>query len=69
MSKCHIVGNPMSRLIHALCLSLSALWSPADWEETAGCFALFVYLVSRDCCVALPHVAIGLSSVCDCGIS
>ena len=29
----------------------------------------FVILVSRDCCVALPHDAKGLSAVCDCGIS
>ena len=26
-------------------------------------------LVSRDCCVALPRDATGLSAVCDCGIS
>ena len=25
--------------------------------------------MSRDCCVALPHGAMGLSAVCDCGIS
>ena len=31
--------------------------------------ALFVFLVSRDCCVALPRDATGLSAVCDCGIS
>ena len=24
---------------------------------------------SRECCVALPHDATGLSAVCDCGIS
>ena len=30
---------------------------------------LFVLQVSRDCCVALPHDAMGLSAVCDCGIS
>ena len=24
--------------------------------------------MSRDCCVALPHDATGLSAVCDCGI-
>ena len=24
-------------------------------RERAGCFALFVFLVSRDCFVALPH--------------
>ena len=34
-----------------------------------GCFTWFVFLVSRDCCVALPRGAIGLSEVCDCGIS
>ena len=39
------------------------------WEEIAGCFALFVFLVSRDCYVALPHDATGLSAVSDCGIS
>ena len=27
----------------------------------------FVFLVSRDCCVALPHSAMGLSAVRDCG--
>ena len=26
------------------------------WEERAGCFALLVFLVSHDCCVALPRV-------------
>ena len=31
--------------------------------------ALFVFLVSRNCCVALPPSAVGLSAVCDCGIS
>ena len=37
-------------------------------EERAGCFAYtFVFLVSRDCCVALPRGAMGLSAVCDCG--
>ena len=30
------------------------------------CF--FVHLVSRDCCVALPHGVTGLSAVCDFGI-
>ena len=38
-------------------------------EESAGCFTLFVFLVFRDCCVALPHDATGLSAVCDCSIS
>ena len=30
---------------------------------------LFVFLVSRDCCVSLPNGATGLSAVFDCGIS
>ena len=38
-------------------------------EERAGCFALFVFLVSHDCCVALPHDTTSLSAECDCGIS
>ena len=31
--------------------------------------ALFVLLVSRDCCVSLPHDDTGLSAVYHCGIS
>ena len=38
-------------------------------EENAGFFAWFVFLVSRDCCVSLPRGAIGLSAVCNCGVS
>ena len=37
--------------------------------KRAGCFALLVFLVSRDCGVAFPHDATGLSAVCYCGIS
>ena len=44
-------------------------WPLKTGEERAGCFALCVFLVSCDCCVALPHDARGLSAVCDCGIS
>ena len=33
-----------------------------DGEEGAGFFALFVFLVSRCCCVALPRDAMGLSA-------
>ena len=32
-------------------------------EERAGCFALFVWLVSHDFCMALPQDATGLSAV------
>ena len=35
-------------------------------RERASCFAKFAFLVSRDCCVAIPLSAMGLSAVCDC---
>ena len=38
-------------------------------RERAVCFALFVFLVPHDCCVAFPNNAIGLSAVCDCVFS
>ena len=38
-------------------------------RERAGCFDLFVFLVSPGCCVVLSYDAMGLSAVCDCGIS
>ena len=50
-------------------VSIPKLGNHLDGEERAGCFALFVFLVSRDCCVTLPRSAAGLSAVCDCGIS
>ena len=40
-----------------------------DGGEKAGCFALFDFQMSRDCCVALPHDATGLSAGCDRCIS
>ena len=39
-----------------------------DGDKRTGCVAVFVLLVSPYCCVALPHNAKGLSSVCDRGI-
>ena len=38
-------------------------------EERAGCFAWFVFLVSRGGWAALPRGATGLSAVCTCGIT
>ena len=38
-------------------------------RELVALLFSFVFLVSRDCCVALPHDTTGLSAVCDCGIS
>ena len=46
-------------------LVLQSYW----WGGGAGCFAWFVFLVSRGGWVALPRGAMGLSAVCDCDIS
>ena len=40
-----------------------------DGEDRADSFAYFVFLVSRDCCVALPHDAMVFCAVWDCGFS
>ena len=50
-------------------VSILVLQSSQWGEERAVCFALFVFLVSRYCCVALPRDAAGLSAVCDCRFS
>ena len=47
----------------------SSFCNHLDGEERAGCFVSFVFLMSRDCFVALPCGVMGLSAVCDCGIS
>ena len=39
------------------------------WERELVVFTCFVFLVSDDCCVALPYNVTGLSAVFDCGIS
>ena len=42
-----------------------------DEEERASCYAFIVFRISCFCIcsVALTDVAVGLSAVCDCGIS
>ena len=54
-----------------LCFTLCAFQfcNHLDDEERASSYALFVFLKSCDCCVALIRDATGLSAVCDCGIS
>ena len=47
-------------------LSVHSSFAIIDGEERAGCFALIVFLVSRKCCVSLPHDVMGLPAVCDC---
>ena len=55
---CLFLSGPLRQVLQVL-----------NGEERAGSFALFVFLMSRDWCVAVPHNATGLSAVCDCGIS
>ena len=46
-------------------MCLSSFCNHTDGEESAGCFALTVFLMSCDmqCSVALPHGAVGWSAV------
>ena len=39
-----------------------------DEEERGGCFTWFVFVVSCDCCVALPRSGMRLSAVFNCCI-
>ena len=50
-------------------VSILVLQSSRWGRKSPGCFALFVFLVSGECCVTLPHDVTGLSAVYDCGIS
>ena len=38
-------------------------------ERELVALLFFIFLVSCDCCVALPHHTTGLSAVCDCVFS
>ena len=66
-----VVVTPVVGALTVVCfvvcyfISILVLQSSSDG---ASCFAWFVFLVSRDCCVAFPRGAMGLSAVCDCGI-
>ena len=50
------------------CFVVHYLLSFLFLHHPAGCFTLINFLMSYDnkCSVALPHVAVGLSAVCDC---
>ena len=63
---------PVVMLLFTCCLLLLPLWESVIvlcFVGAAGCFAKFVFLVSGDCCVALPPGAMGLFAVCEVGIS
>ena len=57
------------------CFPILYLQCPCGQLEPDTCLSSSVYrprlvfLVSGDCCVALPRGAMGLSAVCDCDIS
>ena len=55
----------------ALLYVLSSVATILMGEERAGCFTMFIFLLSCDfyCSVAITHGAVGWSAVCDCGIS
>ena len=61
--------------VGVLCLSLFCYAllcvHSSEEEEKAGCFAIIVLQMYcyYNCSVALPHGAVGRSSVFDCGIS
>ena len=56
-----MIVTPIVRLSNLLYVLLYVTLYPfefcnhLDGKERAGCFSLFVFLVSRDCCVALPN--------------
>ena len=52
-----------------LCVHSSFAIILMEKRELVALLFFFVFLVSRDCCVALPHGATSLPAVCDCGIS
>ena len=52
----------MHALLYVTLCPFSELCNHLDAEKKAGCYAQFVFLLSRDCCVALPRGAMGLSA-------
>ena len=74
MLTCCLLLLPLWKSVIVLCFVVRYFMSVLvcnhlDGEKGAGCFALFVLLVCRDCCVALPCGDMGFSAVCDCSIS
>ena len=66
---CCILLLPMWKSVIVLCFVVRYFMSIIVLQSFDGCFAYFVFLVSREWCVALPRGAMGLSAVCNCGIS
>ena len=64
-----IVGFSNCSMFCCALLCVHSSFANISMVKKASCFALFIFPVSHDCCVALLHDAIGLSAVCNCGIS
>ena len=55
------MGLPLRESVNILCNVVRYFMAiHLDGEERAGCFDSFLFLVFRDCCVALPRGAMGL---------
>ena len=63
MGFCNVYGFVVRYFVSILALQSS------QWVRERWLLCLLVFLVSHDCCVALSHDIMGLSAVCDCGIS
>ena len=63
-----LIVTPIVGFCNCLMFCCALLYVHSSFAIISGCSALFVLLPSH-CCVAFPHNAIGLSAVCDCGIS
>ena len=68
--------TPFVGVCNCLMVCCTLLYVPSSFaiilmgkRELVALLSLSCLLVSRDCCVALPRGAMGLSAVCDCGIS
>ena len=64
-----IVGVCNCSLFYCVSLFVQSSFLLSWWGRESWLPANFVFLASRDCCVALPCDAMSLSAVCDSGIS
>ena len=64
-----IVGYCNCSMFGCALLCVHSSFAIISMGKKAACIALFVFLLSRDFCVALPNDATGFSAVCECGIS
>ena len=61
------IVTPIVGVCNCSMFCCTLLYVPSSF--TIILMGMFVFLVSRDCCVALSRDAMGLSAVCGCGYS